>query len=386
MVQTITSPRFQQTWYKQNNRSVSQKIRSETTIRYSFHSPNTIIMERQKSNTYTFAKLLKKCQHGILELCMRQTTIKWTNLPGIQRRRKSSGHDERVRGILRAANVVTPGSQGLSWPQEKSQSVAGDITSNTRCKTSCPQEVIDFLWANLHYMETGFIPGHDEDVHVPPARLSNVNTTHGNVVLNLTDTHRQMDHSHRTWINSEGNSMLDNPGKIVCTMMNWYDVSVTTDEVTNIPHIQELDQTAPLVASLLAFSERKNIILTLGTKLFAQILSCKDADANPILIVAEATKHARETNDTEMPYYQQITVLMLLVQDEPHVIIPGSKTNQNLHLGKMIQTKDYSHQPFEKYMQVNVNEKLVPISNSTTRAPERKLKFISYYNTARATA
>ena len=126
--------------------------------------------------------------------------------------------------------------------------------------------------------------------------------------------------------------------------MNWYDVSVTTDEVTNIPHIQELDRTAPLVASLLAFSERKNIILMLGTKLFAQILSCKDADANPILIVAEATKHARENDDlddTEMPYYQQITVLMLLVQDEPHVIIPGSKTNQNLHLGKMIRNNDY---------------------------------------------
>ena len=79
---------------------------------------------------------------------------------------------------------------------------------------------------------------------------------------------------------------------------------------------------------------------------------------------------------------------MLLIQGVPHVILPGSKTNMNLHLGTMIRTKDYGNQSFEKYMQVNVNEKLVPIpkSKSSTRGPERKLKFISYYTTAYATA
>ena len=170
--------------------------------------------------------------------------------------------------------------------------------------------------------------------------------------------------------------------------MNFYDVSVTTDEVTSIPHIRELDWIAPLVKSFVAFCKKKNIIISLGNKSFEQVLSCNDADPSPILIVAEATKHARENddNDAEMPYYHQITVLMLLIQGVPHVIIPGSKANLNLHLGTMIQTKDYGNQTFEKYMQVNVNEKLVPISNSTTQGPEHKLKFISYYTTVRATA
>ena len=80
---------------------------------------------------------------------------------------------------------------------------------------------------------------------------------------------------------------------------------------------------------------------------------------------------------------------MLLIQGVPHVIIPGSKANLNLHLGTMIRTKDYGkNTSFDKYMQVNVNEKLVPIpkSNSSTRGPERKLKFISYFTTAYATA
>ena len=134
--------------------------------------------------------------------------------------------------------------------------------------------------------------------------------------------------------------------------MNYYDVSVTSDEVTSIPHIRELDRIAPLVKSFVAACKKRNVILSLGNKSFPQVLSCDDADPSPILIVAEATKHARETNidDREMPYYNQIIVLMLLIQGVPHVILPGSKTNMNLHLGTMIRTKDYGNQSFEKYM------------------------------------
>ena len=352
-------------------------------------------MDHQISNTYDFVQLPQKCQHRILELCMRQTTIKWTRVLTVifPEFNDEGSLADMVKEYAEYHEQQTSSPQVptvSSVQNKKARLVASDFVSNTRRKTSF-QEGIDVLRANLHYMETGVLPGkdEDEDVYVPPARLSNINTTRGNVVVNLADTHRLMDHSHQTWINSKGDSMFDNPSKIVHTLMNYYDISVTTDEVTNIQHIKELDQTAPLVAYFQAFSARKKIILTPGTKSFAQVLSCEDADPNQILIVAEATKHVQENNDlddTEMPYYQQITALMLLVQDEPYVIIPGSKTNQNLHLVKMIRTKDYGNQSFEKYMQVNVNEKLVPISNSTTRGPERKLKFISYYTTVRAKA
>ena len=153
---------------------------------------------------------------------------------------------------------------------------------------------------------------------------NNVNTLQGNKVLNSTETHCLMAHSQLTWINLEGDSVLDNPVKIVHTMMNWYHVSVTTNEVTNIPHIWELDQTPPLVTSVWEFSTEKNITLTPSTKSFAQLLSYKNTDVNLILIVAETTKNSQEANDTKTPYYPQITVLMLLIQDEPHFILPAS--------------------------------------------------------------
>ena len=108
-----------------------------------------------------------------------------------------------------------------------------------------------------------------------------------------------------------------------------------------------MDQTATLVESVWEFSTEKNITLTPGTKSFAELLSCKNADVNPILIVAEATKHHQEEDDKTMPYYPQITVLMLLIQDELHFILPASKTNKNLHLGEMIINEDYGKKTFK---------------------------------------
>ena len=146
-----------------------------------------------------------------------------------------------------------------------------------------------------------------------------------------------------------------------------------------------MDRTTPLVASVRAFSEDKSIILTLGTKTFKELLSCKNADTNPILIVAEATKHDKETNDTKMVCYAQFTVLMLLIQDEPHLIIPGNKTNQNLHLGYLIRDENYGEKSFDSYMRINVNRRLVPITDRSDKLV-RKLKFHSYYNTKDAGA
>ena len=77
---------------------------------------------------------------------------------------------------------------------------------------------------------------------------------------------------------------------------------------------------------------------------------------------------------------------MLLIQDEPHFILPASKTNQNLHLDTMIRNEDYGKKTSDAYMQINVNQKLVPITSGDTKPPERKLKFHSYYTTASAVA
>ena len=115
-------------------------------------------MERQKSNTYTFAKVPKKCQHSLLELCMPQTTIKWTRVLTVIF--PEFNDEESLVDMMKEYPEYC--EQQTSSPQvprvspvhkKKSQTVAGDSTSNTRLKTSS-QEVIDVRRANLHYRET----------------------------------------------------------------------------------------------------------------------------------------------------------------------------------------------------------------------------------------
>ena len=323
---------------------------------------------------------------------MRQTTIPWTILlaaifPEFKDKVSLAYMIEHYKEYLEKqspspkASVVSPNNKN------KYQSAAGDTASNSRRKGNYTQDEIDVAGANLRDMEAGIVSRHNEDA--PPAcnqRHNYVNTSLGNKIANTTETHHLLAHGQMQWINSNGDSVFDNAVKTVHTIMNWYEINVTTDKVNNIPHIRELVQTKPLVESILEFSTAKNITLMLGTKSFEELLSCKNAEATPILIVAQATKHPQEANDKEMPYYPQFTVLMFLIQDEPHFILPASKTNKNLHLGKPIRSKDYGRKTFEQYMQINVNQKLVLITSGDTKPPERKLKFHSYYTTARATA
>ena len=169
--------------------------------------------------------------------------------------------------------------------------------------------------------------------------------------------------------------------------MNWYNATVTDDEVDTIPNIKELDWPEPLIESIRDFSKNKDIILAPGNKPLEELLSCKKPEQNPIVIVAVAIKQAHEKDDNKLPYYLQFTVLMLLIQDEPHFIIPASTTNIYLHLGKMIQNKDLCKTSFKEYMQKNVNQKLVPIhTDCDGTKPQRKLKIHSYYTTASAVA
>ena len=186
-------------------------------------------------------------------------------------------------------------------------------------------------------------------------RHKNISNEPGNTKVNQLDTHRLLAHSHQTWIDSKGDTVFDNPIKTVHTMMNWYYATVTNDKVDTIPNIKELDRPKPLIESVWVFSKKKDIILTRRSKPLKKLLSCKNPEENPILIVVVATRHAYEKDNNKLPYYLQCTVLMLLIQDEPHFILPASTTNKNLDLGKMIRNKDLQKTSFEVYMQNNVN-------------------------------
>ena len=237
-------------------------------------------MEDDKSITYTFGTQPIEDQHSILELCMRQDEIPWrTLLANLFHEFKT----ERYLSILINDYKESLDDQSaFSTPKNKKTKVASNLVSDenrSRRRSSdhsplgqrnLQQQKIDEAEAKLNAMKASMAVDTAEETLSPAEqRHNNVNTLRGNIEVDTTKTHRLMAHSQLQWINSDGDSVVDNAVKIVHTMMNWYDVSVTTDEVTNIPHIREVDQTAPLVASVREFSTKKNITLTPGTKSFA---------------------------------------------------------------------------------------------------------------------
>ena len=154
-------------------------------------------------------------------------------------------------------------------------------------------------------------------------------------------------------------------------------------ELSNIQYIDSLVDPERLAASIVDAFCRKGVIMTRGTKEFADVFACTNPERHPILVVAVAKLHAQYEKDKgNAPRNENFTVLLLVFQSE-HVILPFSDTNMNLHLGTMIRHKDYKkHLTFDKYMKVNVNNKLVPVQNiPVPRTIERELHFKEYYTT-----
>ena len=154
-------------------------------------------------------------------------------------------------------------------------------------------------------------------------------------------------------------------------------------ELSNIQDIDSLVDPERLAASVVNALRGKGVTMTRGTKKFADVFACTNPERHPILVVAVAKVHAQyEKDKASAPRNENFTVLLLVFQSE-HVILPFSNTNMNLHLGTMIRHKEYKkHLTFDKYMKVNVNDKLVPVQNNPTgRKVERELYFKEYYTT-----
>ena len=140
-----------------------------------------------------------------------------------------------------------------------------------------------------------------------------------------------------------------------------------------------------LAESIRRACHTRGITLTRGYKDFANVFACTEPEINPILIVAVAKVHELyKKNKAGTPRDENFTVLLLLFQTEPHVCLPFSDTNMNLHLGNMIRKKDYKGSTtFDKYMKCRVNHKLVPIQNKPAgnHTIERVLHLEAYYTT-----
>ena len=238
---------------------------------------------------------------------------------------------------------------------------------------------------------------------IPVVKQRNVPTRHGNqdgivhdrVVLNHNDdpgnylkTNTETEHlltptCRLQWICADGNKVFDNPRKFLHSMLNWYDVEASKEDLKALPQIKNLYDPDELVGAFKKFCLSKKINLERGNKPFEDLLTCKDLEFTPILIVVAAQLHNFENNNVGYPN-SAFTQLMLLYQKGPQFVLTGSTTNMNLYLGTMIRKKNYgSHSTFEKYMLNNVNNKLVPVhrDDGKTISVLRKLRFHSYYAT-----
>ena len=185
------------------------------------------------------------------------------------------------------------------------------------------------------------------------------------------------------WICADGDTVFDNPRKVLHSMLNWFDVITSKEDLKAIPQIKNLYDPDELVGSFKKFCLSEQINLERGTKTFEELFTCEDPEFTPILIVVAAQLHNFENNNVGYPN-SAFTQLMLLYQTGPQFVLTGSTTNMNLYLGTMIRDKDYRiHDTFEKYMLHNVNNKLVPIHRDENKTGSllRKLHFHSYYTT-----
>ena len=195
----------------------------------------------------------------------------------------------------------------------------------------------------------------------PPAatkkNAANVNTTDGNIFKDAAWANNHLApkrEANLVCTSGPGpSSYFDNPTKAVSTLFNWHEIRISETELSKIEHIDSLVDPERLAASIVDAFRRNGVTMTRGTKEFADVFACTDPERHPILVVAVAKVHAQyEKDEGSAPKNKNFTVLLLVFQSE-HVCLPFLNTNMNLHLGTMIQNKDYrKNVTFAKYMKV----------------------------------
>ena len=125
-----------------------------------------------------------------------------------------------------------------------------------------------------------------------------------------------------------------------------------------------------MVINVQKFCEIQGLIFILSKKLFWELLSYANLEPNPILIIAVANSHYKETDIRKMPIHDLFYVLMLLFQELPYMLLPFYNTNMNLYLGKMIRNMDYglsttAKEPFSDFMKKTWIKSLHPFRAHT---------------------
>ena len=72
---------------------------------------------------------------------------------------------------------------------------------------------------------------------------------------------------------------------------------------------------------------------------FEDLFNCQPSNKELILMLDMAYTHLSKPETKHSPY----PVLMLLIRQGPHIVIPFSHTNETLWLGTQIKTKDYQN-------------------------------------------
>ena len=134
------------------------------------------------------------------------------------------------------------------------------------------------------------------------------------------------------------------------------------------------------------FHEEGITLTTIGNKTtFEDSLSYKVRDKNPILLVATASEHNQEQFMKGQPTSSKYTILMTLIQKEPHLLLPFLHTNQTIWLGRQIRNRVFGClENFDGYMKVNLNPTISPSQNGSPNSVMHILHFYKKFTIALA--
>ena len=92
--------------------------------------------------------------------------------------------------------------------------------------------------------------------------------------------------------------------------MNRHAIGITAKDVKVIPHIVSLNKLGELAKDMQNFCQTEGLTLALGNKSFAELISCKKPEHNPILIVVVANIHSHEKDKYKMPMHSTYAALL----------------------------------------------------------------------------
>ena len=194
-----------------------------------------------------------------------------------------------------------------------------------------------------------------------------VNTQIGTLTVDTTKIYRILGiNPIANVIYTVNTSRQSNTVQCIRTILNMLSIGFKQQEIDTIPNIRDIHISTHNKTGALAFLKQKGATLTPNTRRFNNLLSCQEPGAHMVFIVTQANPHDQEAGWINIPDSKPYVVYMLIIARK-QIIIPFSYTNNNIHLGWLIQHQEYVkhrnniRKTFNEFMRANMNQKFCPV-------------------------